>query len=264
MKMRPEFIETVCFLGVEDSNGNIKPRATAFYVVVPFKHNRLQGRGYLVTARHNIEAAGQRRMYASINEGLLGTNRTPQWLPIEAERWYVDDDPTIDVAIADWRPEHSRSYLGVLTDNFIEGSPEGGSPFVPALGMETATIGLFHHHAGTDQHSPILRSGNVAALPVDKVKTKMGSMKAYLIEARSVGGLSGSPVFIGEDVYHGEKRQPLLGLIHGHFDWKDEISSKQFQPIQTGVAIVTPSSAILSILYQEELKSKRVDLNCIF
>lgn len=264
MKVRPEIVETVCYLGVEDENGVIRPRATAFYVVVPFRHARDQGRGYLVTARHNIEKLSGRLAYVSINEGLLGDDRTPTWVLVKAEKWFVDDDPTVDVAIADWGPERNDSYLGVLTDNFIEGTPENGALFELAQGMETATIGLFSHHAGTDCHTPIVRTGNIAALPLDKVMTMRGLAYSYLIESRSVGGLSGSPVFVGEDVFLGFKRQPLLGLIHGHFDWKEEASSSHWQTIHTGIAVVTPSSAITKILQREDCMATRIGYNCVF
>ena len=42
---------------------------------------------------------------------------------------------------------------------------------------------------------PILRMGNLAAYPQERVQVEGVEMDAYLIEARSIGGLSGSPVF---------------------------------------------------------------------
>ena len=57
--------------------------------------------------------------------------------------------------------------------------------------------------------------------------TDYGLTEAYLIEARSIGGLSGSPVFIPMPPFqqiNGEVTQGsgslfyLLGLMHGHFD----------------------------------------------
>ena len=43
---------------------------------------------------------------------------------------------------------------------------------------------------------PIVRLGAIAAMPGEYIKTDWGCLRAYLIEARSIGGLSGSPVFI--------------------------------------------------------------------
>lgn len=259
-------IESVCFLGVEGGGGSIQPRATAFFVVVPFKHDRRQGRGYLVTARHNIEFARGRQLYASINRGVLNGDREADWLPIVTERWFIDPQESSDVAIADWRPsdEHALSYYGILTDNFIEGPPESGGAFAIGPGLETATIGLFSYHSGVARHTPIVRTGNVAATPVDPIKTRRGLTRGYLIESWSVGGLSGSPVFVGENVYAGMKKQPLVGLIHGHYDWKSEISDGEATAIQTGIAVVTASNVILDVLKMPECAETRVGLNCIF
>ena len=210
-----DFRECACFLGVEDA-GTIRPRATGFYVVVPFAHNRNQGRGYLVTAKHNVEKASGQQLYASINNGLIGGDREAAWLPIEVERWF--DHPTdaaADVVVADWRPPDSSaaSYRGILTDAFIEGPPETGAHFELIEGMETATAGLFAYHSGVARHTPIIRVGNIASIPHDPVATALGPAEAYLIEARSVGGLSGSPVSVREEKYAGYQRYPLIGLI---------------------------------------------------
>lgn len=266
MQLQPAFIEAACFLGVEVEGKGIEPRATGFYVVVPFKHDRTLGRGYLVTARHNIELARGKQLYASINKGNIGSDRIAEWLPIFTDRWFVDENDSTDVAIADWRPsdEYSVSYRGILTDNFIDGPPEGGAPFPIAEGLETATVGLFSYHAGTIRHTPIVRMGNIAAMPVDPIKTQRGPISGYLIEARSVGGLSGSPVFVGENIYLGNKRQPLLGLIHGHYDWKEEISSGTVTTIHTGIAVVTASSAILRVLKIPDCCATRQSYPCIF
>lgn len=56
-KLQDSLINVVSFLGVNDANGQIKPKGTAFYVVVPFRSSPTQGRGYLVTAKHNVEMA---------------------------------------------------------------------------------------------------------------------------------------------------------------------------------------------------------------
>jgi hypothetical protein len=95
----------------------------------------------------------------------------------------------------------------------------------------------------------------------EKISTKsFGDIDAYLVEARSIGGLSGSPVFLnlgitriikkqikfttGEPIYY------LIGLVHGHYDVKsDEIDAAQpgdknedpsADHVNTGIAIVVP------------------------
>ena len=65
-------------------------------------------------------------------------------------------------------------------------------------GDELFAIGLFSLRVGTQRNIPIVRSGILAAMPYDSEPfTKDGHpYHAYLAEMRSIGGLSGSPVFI--------------------------------------------------------------------
>ena len=93
-------------------------------------------------------------------------------------------------------------------------------------------------------------------------------MVGYLIEARSIGGLSGSPVFvnmglvrrIGGEVKHslGTTSILLLGLIHGHYDVKgadiDEIDEDAGIPdrVNTGIAIVVPFHDVAEVFALSE------------
>lgn len=95
---------------------------------------------------------------------------------------------------------------------------------------------------------------------------------AYLIEARSIGGISGSPVFFATSpikggsliLKGGGKAFYLGGLIHGHYDSEmaDNIQEtkkeKSEKSINMGIAIVIPASKILETLNQEELKQRRI------
>ncbi len=100
------------------------------------------------------------------------------------------------------------------------------------LGDEVFLTGLFHSHHGRQRNIPIVRAGNIAAMPEEKIHTdKFGFIDAYLVEARSIGGISGSPVFIyqGMDRKYakgtllcgtGERMSNFffLGLMHGHYN----------------------------------------------
>jgi hypothetical protein len=263
VKLQSQIIDSCCFLGLEE-NGIIKPRATAFYAVVPFAHDRRIGRGYLVTAKHNVQKAAGRQLFVSINKQ-KGADRTAEWLPLDVTTWFDHPvDQAADIAVADWRPEgvHQGSYFGILTDAFLGGT--GPADFEVGEGMTTATIGLFHYHPGVERHTPLVRIGSLAARPKDRVKTSLGDAEAYLIEARSVGGLSGSPVFLREETFNGFQRHSLLGLIQGHYDWKDEVAENEWQPIHTGIAVVTPSTKILETLQRPECVATRTEFNCIF
>jgi hypothetical protein len=130
------------------------------------------------------------------------------------------------------------------------------------IGDEVFIIGLFHHHYGMKRNIPIVRIGNLAALNEEKINTRIGLIDGYLIEARSIGGISGSPVFINfghtRTMPKTPKQSPtnpimLLGLIHGHFDIlnseidQNESSSTDTlssEKVNTGIAIVVPTHKI--------------------
>ena len=91
------------------------------------------------------------------------------------------------------------------------------------MGDEVFVVGLFRHRHGTQRNIPIVRVGNLAALTEEKVATNdFGLVDAYLIEARSIGGLSGSPVFLNLWVVrHVEKqvKHATGGPIFCHLVW---------------------------------------------
>jgi hypothetical protein len=147
-------------------------------------------------------------------------------------------------------------------------------------GDEVFITGLFTHYAGIDKNAPIVRSGNVAMLPMgdEKIDTNLGPMDAYMIEARSIGGISGSPVFVRETIQipiatDGGKEKIisspgsvfLLGLIHGHWDIPPEKKNDMHYAeaiggkVNLGIAIVVPAKKILEVINQEELMDARRD-----
>ena len=103
-------------------------------------------------------------------------------------------------------------------------------------------------------------------------------MDAHLIEARSIGGLSGSPVFVrlsqdlgmaGLDLQGVQRRVYLLGLMHGHWDI-DPRDINEPQPrllkqneggINVGVGLVVPAAKILETINQPKLVAMRDRLN---
>ncbi len=93
-------------------------------------------------------------------------------------------------------------------------------------------------------------------------------MEAYLAEIRSVGGLSGSPVFVVLPPFRRKQSAPteearayLLGLVHGH--WDEEIPQDEYargleaERINQGVAVVVPATKILDLLDAPAEKAKR-------
>lgn len=68
----------------------------------------------------------------------------------------------------------------------------------PDVGDEVVTVGLYASHYGHSRNVPVVRVGNIARMPDDEhVRSTRGVYcSAYLVETRSIVGLSGSPVFL--------------------------------------------------------------------
>lgn len=145
-----------------------------------------------------------------------------------------------------------------------------------ALGDEIFISGLFRHHFGKSRNIPIVRTGNLAALSEERIKTRgLGEIDAFLVEARSIGGLSGSPVFlnlgvtrqIGGQVKFTTGNGPiffLLGLIYGHFDSPGgevdaaeiEADASTNEKVNAGIAIVVPIEKVREVIRVYEAGAK--------
>jgi hypothetical protein len=133
------------------------------------------------------------------------------------------------------------------------------------IGDEVFLTGLFVNHLGKKRNIPIVRVGNIAAMPEEAIATRNGNMDAYLIEARSIGGLSGSPVFVhlaglrilGDQINIRPHSWYWLGLMHGHWEFplaaEDVVvqDSATKEAVNMGIGIVVPSPKILEIINQK-------------
>jgi hypothetical protein len=156
-------------------------------------------------------------------------------------------------------------------------------------GDEVHITGIFNQMTKHSRNLPIVRTGNVALIPeagtvVAQATLGQGTepvgIEGYLIEARSIGGLSGSPTFVratgtiqspSQNKVTGKMESRewsvpgpyyLLGLMHGHWEI---LSEKRNDPepgtarrgdlgsVNMGIAIVVPARQIKEVLAHPEL-----------
>jgi hypothetical protein len=143
------------------------------------------------------------------------------------------------------------------------------------VGDEVYFPGLFGNTDNLSRVIPIVRYGNVAMMPTEKIQVKGTFADVYLVEARSMLGMSGSPVFVRESVGIRSKRDDgrdvniyglghtkLLGMMQGHWDVSEaEINQPHFRNdprgVNLGIAIVVPAAKILEIINIPELVAMR-------
>lgn len=268
MRVPDDLLKCTTFICVNDGTG-FQPGGTAFFISVP---STLKDRlyTYLVTAKHCVieakEKYGELFIRLNLRDGQF------QFIKIDTE-WIYPEDPSVDLAVlpiglnTQYVDVKFLDYTMVATDEVIAQHGIG-------IGDDVVIAGLFTRRYGQKKNIPIVRIGNIAAMPDEPLPdSKTGlAYHAYLIEARSIGGLSGSPVC----AYLGPMRPTkegalnmqqnflfLIGVIRGHWDheepkWKTQIDFvKELEQVNMGIATATPISELHKIIFGEKLVEGR-------
>ncbi len=258
------------------TNANLDPKQ--LYAVHPT---------YAVTCRHVIEAA-------------LNAGRT--FLRLNKTDGGADDIVSVS---SDWvhseRTDISISRLS-LPRGFdywpypLSARDSTERDLIPGCGV--FFVGMFRQLPGSGVVQALVRSGTIArphvAVPIEIKPGIEQSVEAHLVEARSWGGESGSPVFVYDEYqrtedsdpisrstwispgferrYFGDIRKPrmirasevhpeLLGLLYGHFEIPTDVTRGEKRiggvAVNSGIAVVIPVSEIIKTLMSEPLMDDR-------
>ncbi len=305
MQIDNNHLNTTAFLCIErqtEAGLVAAPSATVFFVA-----DRDGTRPYpvwAVTARHCIEEAraSEKPMYIRVNAGDSFVD-----VPTQADDWYESGEA--DVACLYWSNDEvapqSVIPLGQLVDEnycyrfgkYAFGLGDEADEQEVYLGAEIAFLGLFSQHAGKQRNLPVARFGAIARLPQEPITVARSngneSIEGYLVEARSWGGHSGSPVFWAHPftavielpappsqgnrqqrrqaqrgprkTVHASKQDQLLtllGLVSAHFDIPQEATTtgdvlgKIVTDVNAGMAVVTPAHFIRRLIDREDVREE--------
>lgn len=217
----------MCFV-YANIGGEFKPVGTAFFLGLPIKGVMWT---VVVTALHVVANA---QTHSTDGKTFLRVNTKDggfQIVEVEASEWIRPSfsGEIIDIVFCQWAVLPSAADFDVLRISIdLAGTADVLEAQQIGVGNEVAFAGLFVNHYGRRRNEPIVRFGNIAAMPGEPVATLVGDIEAYLVESRSVGGLSGSPVFVDVGHYRIEnntrkvrygdqKVMYLLGVMNGHF-----------------------------------------------
>ncbi len=241
---------------------------TAFIVAI--RMDATHGYTHLVTAKHVADALEPGETVIAMN----ARDGSPLFLRKGDQPWFFHptEETSVDVAVIPFGSARFAEYdiSSIPDESFV--SDERIAEYGIGIGDEIVISGLFTKFFGSTHLIPIVRTGNIAMMPRDKVPVKgFGEIEAYLAEGRSIGGLSGSPVFVRNTVNmpaqtaKGKPAQisglgPLhfLGLMHGHWDLPPTFSAaEQAEAVNMGISIIVPAKKILEVLYHPELVAMR-------
>jgi hypothetical protein len=273
MRLPDQVLHTCCFLSHKTQE--IKFGGTAFVASVRGAHGNAFM--YLVTAKHVAEALEHGPFVIGLNQKRGGR----ALLDVDDAKWYYHptEPNAVDAAVTIFNPEHYETLNVEWVHEEMFATPGVMQQAGIGIGDEISAVGLFTRFSGKDEYFPIARIGNLAMLPKERIPVaEFDPMEAYLAEGRSIGGLSGSPVFVRQTVnitLQGDKGAMLpfagtgqiyfLGLMHGH--WRVEKAALEkagieaSEAVNMGVSIIVPAHKILEILYQPELVKMRKNID---
>ena len=272
MRIPDRLLKSVGFVSryeADDEGGShIRFGGTAFIVGVIMEGN--VGLAHLVTARHVAKAIEPDGAVIAMN----GKDGLPVFLRTGAQKWFYHptEEESVDVAVMPFGSPRFKEYDIEWIPEEVFVTKERIAEFEIGLGDELVIIGLFTRFYGQTKLTPLVRTGNIAMMPTEKLPTRdFGDMEAYLVEGRSIGGLSGSPVFVRNTVkmptqtakgkpafIAGLGQSHLLGLVHGHWDLPVSFSAtEREEAVNMGVSIVVPAKKILETLHHPELDALR-------
>lgn len=276
-------LKSVAFIGIREA-GQFQPRATAFFVQWTEEQHRFD---HLVTAEHVVSGLLAKNQEIWLRVNLVSGGAGEIKLDPQAFCFHPENEamPT-DVAVCPMSHVLTSEKDGETVEADIAFLDLSNGGYLPSeafkkdymgRGGDISIIGLFRSHYGKNRNVPIVRVGTIAALPEEPVWTKYaGYIEAYLIEARSIAGLSGSPVFAHPDLAmelsKGLTKAPrargiaLMGLIHGHFDVRnlneDVVTDEDIpeRSVHTGIGVVIPVNKIIETIQHPDLVAMRKDI----
>jgi hypothetical protein len=267
-------------------NLSLRYAATAFLLGVQDLPDLTSGGLYIVTAAHVLDNIQRKRKKSDVFILVNPLQGDRICFKTRLQDWFRHPtNPLVDVAVLPfpgWQIDQLFPYDHILI-------PFGNAPSKEVIEEEGIRAGtdvfitwLFFEHTGTKRLKPIVRVGNIALMPDPEEPIwiewggKKGSLEAYLIECRSLDGLSGSPAFVSlENILWVPGSSPLggplrpilsyeyywIGLVHGHWTGDrtalDISGNSNEERLNTGIAVVIPSSTIMEVVNQSRLADMR-------
>jgi hypothetical protein len=277
------------FIGRQTQRGFVAD-GTGFFV---FLHDDDFRFDYFVTAQHLIWPNRRRKPERPPEEGIvIRVNKKIEGCRLirsKPSEWMFPEDASVDVCAYpfDLLTHDSENDLDIASNNLRTIALGGADVFTPNffVGDEVFIAGAFVGRVGYNKNIPIIRIGNIAAMPEEPIDFASPKIPAYLIETRSMGGTSGSPVFLNwhegrrggtsvRSVSHPDGSEDLflpyvlMGMIvsmHGG-NYPHDFVSEQDTDIHlakdvefnAGIAVALPISVVSDLLESKQAKEARM------
>ena len=274
---------TVVFLF--SSGTNPQPIGTGFIVGYPIMKESSSVIPLVVTAKHVLgdQKIVLARFSTQENKSIAYVQYDIEAMKHSNDYWEYPGDDGVDLVV--FRSPH---FEGTKYQPFPINLIASKKTFVENSISQTDRIifpSLLLNFMGSTQNYPVIRDGSIALIPEEKVplRYKVGNreiiteQEVILIDAISIPGASGSPVFLwpgprimGKSFNVGGTQPFLLGIMHGFYyanprdilDIQTSDSKKMFQE-NSGIAIIFPSWKLLEILESKPLVDRMQEISLI-
>lgn len=222
---------------------------------------------YLVTARHVAEALPP--LFS-----LRATNNKNEDVLLNGcdAKWFYHPDPNVDVAIVVGIPKDVPAIPPELIMNEEKIREKN-----ICLGDEAYIIGLYRLLKQEKKNVPVVHSGNISLMPGearipqrDRTNNKLIHVDGFLIEAQTLEGLSGSPVFArhawawrqGDETAFMFSDPYLIGLWSGAWDAPPgsvlSLERPEAKRVPVGMGIAVSSQRLFELLEHDEVVAHRI------
>ena len=271
-----EYLDCVLYLypSEQDAKDGTRTGGSGFWVGMPVEATEPQAYAvYAVTNRHIIEN-GSAVVRLSTQDGQIAI------LPTVQKDWAFHPDGD-DLAV--FSPVLDRFDMRNCKINFVRRERIVDRKVLDVIdigpGDDVFAVGRFINHEGRQRNLPTARFGCIGQMAWEPVQQDSGFMQdSFLIEARSIGGYSGSPVFFHRANFHPYAQRViqrptygpwLVAVNWGHInDWSPVCGSNgkpvnRERPrdmhvrINTGMMAAVPAWKLAELLDSEELSSER-------
>jgi Trypsin-like peptidase domain len=279
-----QWLDAVVYLypAEDDARRGARTGATGFIVSVPLEDSRLprgHSHHYVVTNAHAVE--GQDSIAVRINMRAGGFDV----MTIPGADWITHPDRD-DVAAAALPMNPAHQYAAVDRSMILTQELLDHWGFGP--GDEVFFVGRYRDREGKDHNVRTVRSGILSAFPAEPINQpdRDHGQETVLVEARSLSGYSGSPVFITPAPYIDKSQEPggppvvraitggpcfLLGIDWGHQSWTEPVldpvygrpvSERTYVRVNSGMMMVIRATKLLSLLDVERFADGRRETEC--
>jgi hypothetical protein len=241
---------------------------SGFLVNVSCEHKNLPppwGFGYIVTNRHVIEA-GACCMRINMTNGGFDV------FEYQKDNWILSLEDDLAICAIPQLSQDKYILKGLPREQLLTEQIMKDHNF--GVGDEVVLIGRFVNQEGKERNLPSVRFGNISQMPIEPIEYDGRMQDSFLCEIKSIGGFSGSPVFLAPVSRVGRpngvpalKKTMLLGIDWAHIqNWETARDDRGIElphirfPSNTGMMAVVPAWKLDRMLDHPILKEQRLRL----